>query len=108
LANDIRITLGSDSFYGSVVASDLQTSPASDGTVAIVKSATNVEPPQDIGVWIYDDSTARPDVLRGVGSSGRPSNFEFYFGSIQWNADASAMFGQIPPPMKGPISASKK
>jgi hypothetical protein len=91
LATDISIALGNNSFDGPYFALDLQASPASDGTVAVVRGVTNVSPTEEGGVLIYDDTAARPNVLCGFIQSGCPSNGELY-DSIQWNADASAMF----------------
>ncbi len=92
-AKGIEIAIGEDSFFGPFFASDLQASPVSDGTVAIVRSVSGVSPSEQGGVVIYDDSTARPNVLCGWTESGCTSTSGGgLFDSIQWNADASVMF----------------
>jgi len=93
-AKDIEIALGSNSFDGPYFASDLQVSPVSDGTVAVVRSVSGVSPSEEGGVVIYDDATARVNGLCGFmgGCTGTPNGNGDLFNSIQWNANASVMF----------------
>ena len=94
LGLDVKIALGRNSLDGPYSASDLQASPVSDGTVAVVRGVpTSVTPSEQGGVVIYDDATARHNAVCGfiqIGCTG--STGEWIFGSIQWNADASVMF----------------
>lgn len=93
LGTDVQIALGNDSQFGPFYASDLQTAPGADGTVAVVRSVVGESPAEEGGVVIYDNGTARANPLcgfiqpgcTGTGGSG-------LFDSIQWNADASMMF----------------
>lgn len=93
LGTDIQIHLGSDPFDGPFYAMDLQASPASDGAVAVVRGAAMVSPMEEGGVVIYDDGTARPNVLCGWIQSNCPSHASLY-DSVQWNNDATMMFAQ--------------
>ncbi|MGA3237357.1 MAG: IPT/TIG domain-containing protein [Bryobacteraceae bacterium] len=93
LATDIKIELGSGSNDGAYFASDLQASPTSDGTVAVVRSVTGESPAEEGGVVIYDNGAARSNALCGfiqIGCVGNTGGF--LFDSIQWNSDASVMF----------------
>jgi hypothetical protein len=93
LATDVKIALGSGSNDGAYFASDLQASPTSDGTVAVVRSVSGISPAEEGGVVIYDDATARSSALCGfiqIGCVGNTGGW--LFDSIQWNAGASVMF----------------
>ena len=93
LETDVKIVLGNDSFFGPFFASDLQASPASDATVAVVRSVQNTSPAEEGGVVIYDDASARPNALCGFAEGACTGNtLRGLFNSIQWNADASMMF----------------
>jgi hypothetical protein len=92
LTKDINLSLGTASFYGSYVAMDLQSSPVSDGTVAVVRGTPGTSPEEEGGVMIFDDSVQRPNVLCGwieFGCNGQGADL---FDSIQWNSTATAMY----------------
>jgi uncharacterized protein (TIGR03437 family) len=93
LGLDIKIPLGSSS-DGAYYAGGLQASPTADGTVAIVRYASTVSPAEEGGVQIYDNAIQRPNVICGfiqIGCTGNTG--AWLFDSIQWNADASVLFG---------------
>lgn len=92
LQTGIKIALGSNSFDGPLFASDVEASPVSDETVAVVRSVTNTDPAEEGGVVIYDNAIARPNPLCGFIQSGCSGNGGELFDSIQWNADATLMF----------------
>ena len=93
LGTDVTVGLGSHLAYGPYFAADLQASPASDGTVAVLRDVFRTFPPEIGGVVIYDDATARPNALCGVGQvCGCTGDFDDEFDSIHWNADGSVMF----------------
>ncbi len=98
LAADIQIPLGSVSssaspYSGTNFASDLQASPVTDGTIAVVKSTVTGlgNPTETGGVVIYDNATPRSNSLCGFELFSCPnSNNEF--ARIRWNANGSKMF----------------
>jgi uncharacterized protein (TIGR03437 family) len=93
LGADIKISLGSGMYDGSYFAGDLQPSPASDHTVAVVRNVTSESPAEEGGVVIYDDASARANPLCGfiqIGCANQAGGG--LFDSIQWNADGTTMF----------------
>jgi uncharacterized protein (TIGR03437 family) len=89
---DIKIVLGNNSFDGPFFASDVEASPVSDETVAVVRSVNGTSPAEEGGVVIYDNAVARPNPLCGFIQPGCTSSGGELFDSIQWNADATLMF----------------
>ena len=95
LQQDITVSLGADSSFGPYYPMDLQASPVSDHTFAVVRANSGVSPAEEGGVFIYDDSTPRANPLCGfsgfikncVGSIGGLWN------SIQWNEHGTVMYG---------------
>lgn len=93
MTSDIKLGLGSDSFYGPFAAEDLQSSPANDGSVAIVRGTSGVSPSEEGGVIIYDDGLIRPNPLCGFIQSGcNGGGLGALYNSIQWNADGTTMY----------------
>jgi len=95
LAADIEIPLGPSSFYGPYYAMDLQAAPSADSTMAVVRGTPGVSPEEEGGVIIYDDGTARPNVLCGwiqIPACSSPNQGANLYDSIQWNADATEMY----------------
>jgi uncharacterized protein (TIGR03437 family) len=93
LGLDIKIALGSGSFSGPYFASDLQASPVADGAVAVVRGVSGESPSEEGGVVIYESTVALPNAICGFIQSGCTNPAPYLFDSIQWNADASVMFG---------------
>lgn len=97
LGTDIAIPLGSSS-SSPYYAMDLQAAPNADTTFAVVRGEKDSIPEETGGVLIYDDSTARPDVLCGWGQQPEctnpndPNEEWGEYDTIQWNGDGSAMF----------------
>ncbi|MGD1071163.1 MAG: IPT/TIG domain-containing protein [Bryobacteraceae bacterium] len=92
LGTDVLIALGNGGFSGPFFAYDLQASPASDETVAVVRGVTSESPAEEGGVVIYDNATARPNALCGFIQSGCTGSGGDLFDSIQWNANATTMY----------------
>jgi hypothetical protein len=95
LGTDSKISFGASSFYGPYYAMDLQAAPNSDETVAVVRGTPGVSPEEEGGVVIYDDTTARPNVLCGwiqIPACTGQNNAIGLYDSIQWNADGSEMY----------------
>jgi hypothetical protein len=92
LTTDINTSLGSDPFDGPFIAMDLQASPASDGTVAVVRGTPQFSPEEEGGVVIYDNGVARPGVLCGWIQSGCTNTGIGLYDSIQWNTAATQMY----------------
>lgn len=94
LGTDITITLGT-SFYGPYYAMDLQSDPASDGAVAVVRGTPEASPEEEGGVLIYDDTTPRPNVLCGwiqIPACTSPNQTSALYDSIQWNSDGTGIY----------------
>lgn len=93
LTTDINISFGPASFYGPYVAMDLEASPVADGTIAFVLGTPGTSPEEEGGVHIYDNATARPDVLCGWIQAGctSPTGPGLY-DSIQWSPTANEMY----------------
>lgn len=91
LTPDISTSLGTDPYGFPFIAMDLQASPASDGTVAVVRATTRAIPKEEGGVLIYDNGVARPDVLCGFREPTCPPDGAIY-DSIQWNPSATEMY----------------
>ncbi len=92
LTPDINIALGASSFEGSYVAMDIQASPVSDGTVAVVLGTPGVSPEEEGGVSIYDNAVARANALCGFIESGCSGAGGNLYDSIQWNSTGTEMF----------------
>jgi hypothetical protein len=86
LAKDISYSLGSDSF-GPNFALGLQVAPGAAHTTAVTLANVGVSPSAQGGITIFDDATARPTKAPGFGGAGGG-----LFDSIQWGADATALF----------------
>jgi trimeric autotransporter adhesin len=86
LTPDLRVSLGSDPFFGAFTAGDIQVAPGAPGTIAVSLAAAGVSPPSIGGVVIFDGATARP--TRAPGFSGTGHSFD----SLQWGADATALY----------------
>ena len=86
LVPDVRISLGSDRFFGAFHAGDLQVAPGAPRTIAISLFTSGVSPAAQGGVVIFDDTVARTTQAPGFGGTG------FLFDSLQWGADASALY----------------
>jgi hypothetical protein len=93
LANGLTIQLGSGQF-GPFYAMDLQASPVSDESVAVVRATPGFVPEEEGGVVIYDNGTALPDVLCGSSqtSCANSSSATDLFDSIQWSSDGTDMY----------------
>jgi hypothetical protein len=94
LTTDINVSFGTASFYGSYVAMDLQASPMSDGTVAVVLGTPGTSPEEEGGVQIYDNAVTRPTPLCGfieIGCTGLGTGGGL-FDSIQWNPAGTEMY----------------
>lgn len=91
LGTDITIPLGADAFNGPFYAMDVQASPVSDGTVAVVRGTPEVSPEEEGGVVIYDDGSERPNVLCGWIQTGCYGGANLY-DSIQWDSAGDTMY----------------
>jgi hypothetical protein len=93
---DISIPLGSNQLYGPFYALDLEAAPNSDNTVAVVRELPGLSPEGSAGVVIYDDRTARSNILCGPGQaqSNSCANITWTgpYDFIQWSADGCTMF----------------
>jgi hypothetical protein len=74
--------LGADTFSGPFYALDLQADPWSPGTTAITKAAFNISP-QSKGIFIYDNSIARPNSTTTFGG---------VFYTPQWAGGGSVIY----------------
>ena len=92
LGKDIQIPLGDSSLNGAYFAGDLQASPVSDGTVAVVRINPDVDPSEEGGVVIYDNGVPRQNTLCGFIEIGCTGSGGELFDTIQWNANATEMF----------------
>ena len=92
LQPDVVIALGADQIDGPFYAMDLQADPASDQTVAVVRGTPQFSPQEEGGVLIYDNATARPNVLCGWIESGCRNTNTGLYDSIQWSKDGTEMF----------------
>jgi hypothetical protein len=95
LGTDIEISLGPSSFYGPYYAMDLQAAPNAAETVAVVRGTPEVSPEEEGGVVIYDNSTARPNVLCGwiqIPACTSQTTGSGLYDSIQWNSDGTEMY----------------
>lgn len=95
LQQDITVSLGADRFNGPYYPMDLQASPVSDHTFAVVRGNSGVSPAEEGGVFVYDDTVPRANPLCGF--IGFSSNCVRLAGalwdSIQWSADGTALYG---------------
>jgi len=83
-APDVSYALGSNPNFGPYFALDLQVAPGAPRTTAVTLG--NIGAPEG-GITVFDDVTARPTTAPGpVGGNG------LFFGSIQWGADATALY----------------
>ncbi len=90
MALDIKVSLGSDTFFGPNTALDLQVAPGSPHIWAVSSGNLGVSPAAQKGVTVYDDATPRPT------SAGRNSNhggFDLLLGTITFVKDASTIAG---------------
>lgn len=78
LAQDLKISLGSDQFGSTFTATDLAVAPGAPTTLAV--SLGNGRG----GLVVYDGPTPR---------TNRTSPFAFTFSSLQWGADATTIYG---------------
>jgi hypothetical protein len=93
LTKDINISFGPASFFGPYVAMDLQASPVSDGTVALVLGTPGSSPEEEGGVQIYDDAVQRPGSLCGFVETGcTAGGGGGLYDSIQWAPTADEMY----------------
>jgi len=95
LGTDIEISLGPSSFYGPYYAMDLQAAPNADETAAVVRGTPGISPEEEGGVLIYDNDTARPNVLCGwiqIPACTSTNSGLGLYDSIQWNSDGSEMY----------------
>lgn len=86
------INLGSSSTYGPYYAMDVQAAPNADSTVAIVLGTPGYSPQEEGGVIIYDNGTARTNVICGWIETGCPNPNIYLMDSIQWKSDGSEMY----------------
>src|SRR5262249_3576618 len=84
LVTDISFSLGSDSFFGPVLAEDIQVAPGTPHTVAVTLANSGVSPAEQGGVAVFDDATQRPTKFPGGSHLVR---------SLQWGANANRLFG---------------
>lgn len=91
LTKDISYALGSNVFFGSYFALDLQVAPGAPHTTAVSLGNTGVSPAAIGGIEIFDDSTARPTIAKGFGPGGGGG---VLYDSIQWGSDDTALFAE--------------
>ena len=84
MANDIAISLGTDSLARPNYAVDLAAAPGSPNTIAVAQSANLSEAGQ---VVIYDGSAPRAETVSNVGGVPHP------LGSLAWKGDGSNLYG---------------
>ncbi len=96
LQSDITVSLGASSFNGPYYPMDLQASPVSDHTFAVVRGVTEVTPAEEGGVFIYDDLTPRANPICGFidfDTDCVQGGVSDLWDSIQWSGDGTAMYG---------------
>jgi hypothetical protein len=83
LAPDITYPLGSNQYFGSYFALDLQVAPGAPHTTAVTLGNNGITTPAEGGMVIFDDSTPRATTAPGARQ---------LFSSIQWGSDVTALF----------------
>jgi trimeric autotransporter adhesin len=86
LAQDLRISLGSDPFFGPYHAGDVQVAPGAPRAIAVSLAVAGVSPSAQGGVVVFDDAVARATRAAGFGGTG------LLFNSLQWGADATTLY----------------
>jgi hypothetical protein len=92
LGKDITIPMGADPTPGPYIALDVEAAPNADGTVAVVRGTPTITQQALGGVVIYDNATARPNILCTYIQSNCSDSIGELLDTIQWNSDASEMF----------------
>jgi hypothetical protein len=88
LATDINYPLPTDSFGGGpFFALDLQVAPGAPHTTAVTLAVSGSSPAAQGGITIFDDTTARPTVVKGFGPGGGGGLYD----SLQWGSSAATL-----------------
>lgn len=90
MALDVRVSLGSDNFFGPNTALDLQVAPGSPHVWAVSAGSAGVSPAAQKGVTVYDDATPRPV---SAGRNSTHGGFDLLLGAITFVKDASTIAG---------------
>ena len=88
LTKDISFPVPLDSGGNPQLAVTLQAAPVSPHALALVSGSWQGIIPYGTGIYIYDDSTQRPDFSTGTLVAGVPA-----IDWIQWGADDSTIYG---------------
>lgn len=88
LTPDISYSLGTYEDGSPYFALDLQVAPGSPHTAAVTKGVMNLDPDEEGGITIYDDSTPRPVSAPGWGPT------QDLYDSLQWGAGATELYAE--------------
>jgi hypothetical protein len=91
LSQDISFSLPADGSGNPQQAVALQAAPVSAHTVGLVAGNWSYSPPGN-GVYVFDDSTQRPNYVPGLDSAGGAA-----INWIQWGADDTIIYGEMTP-----------
>jgi len=88
LSKDIAVSLasGSTPYY----AVDVEVAPGAPHTIAVLRGSAGINPVDEGGVAIYDDSVQRPTTVPGASTGGSTD----LMNSLQWGAATSALYGE--------------
>lgn len=86
LQPDIQIPLGSGT-YGPYYAIDVEAEPGSPHSVAVSQGILGVNPRERGGIFLYNDTAARPQSVAGYGYGPDPID------SLLWNPNGQSLYG---------------